>query len=85
MLDADDHLVLIGNTGVDGLDGVLHVLDDELDIGRLSHLERGLPDGIVGNLVANAEDAVGAQALDPRDGHLAMKQTMVDAKQLNHD
>ena len=59
---------------------MLHIFDDELAAGRLAHLERRLPHRVVSDLIAHAEDAIGAEALNPRDRDLAMKQTMVNAK-----
>ena len=73
-------MLTLGHARVNSLDGVLHILDDELAAGGLAHLERRLPHRVVSDLIANAEDAVRAKALDPRDCDLAMKQTMVNAK-----
>ena len=78
--DTDDHLVLVSHARVDSFDRMLHIFDDELAAGRLAHLERRLPHRVVGDLIAHAEDAVGAKALNPGNCDLAMKQAMVNAK-----
>lgn len=58
-LNTDQHAVFVGHTAVDGLDRMGHVLDDELASRRLAKLERGLPHGVVGDLVTDAEHAIG--------------------------
>ncbi len=52
----------------------------KLAAGRHADLERRLPHRVVSDLIAHAEDAVGAKALNPGNCDLAMKQAMVNAK-----
>lgn len=78
--DTDDHLVLVGHARVDSFDCMLHIFDDELAAAGLPMLSCRLHTGSLADLIAHAEDAVGAKALNPGNCDLAMKQAMVNAK-----
>jgi hypothetical protein len=60
---------------------MVHILDDQLAASGLAQLERSLPYRIVGDMVANAKDAVGTQSLAPRNSDLPMEQSMIDPQQ----
>ena len=80
----DHQAVLVGLALVDGSNGIIHRLDDELDIVGLAQTQRSLAYVIGRGSIVRDQDAIGVQLAAPAENHLTMQQTMVNAQQLDH-
>ena len=83
-LDNDKQRILVGDAAVERLDSSVYVFYDELHAVGTSQPQSGFSHVVFCHGVAGTQDAIDVQRMCPRHGDLAVNQSVIDPRKLNH-
>ena len=83
-LDNDKQRILVGNAAVERLDSSVNILDDEFNAAGAGEPQSGFSHIVFCHGVAGTQDAIDIQRMCPRHGDLAVNQSVIDPRKLNH-
>lgn len=83
-LDNDKQRILVGNAAVERLDGRVYVFYDELHAVGAGEPQSGFSHVVFCHGIAGTQDAIDIQRMRPRHGDLAVNQSVINSRKLNH-
>lgn len=83
-LSDDKQRILVGNAAVERLDSSVNILDDEFNAAGAGEPQGRLPHVVFCHSIAGKQDAIYIQSVSLGHGNLAVNQSVINSRKLNH-